>query len=135
MITKVLAVDPGTAKCGLAIVSRGPVVEHRGIVAKSEVAAAVRDLAERFNPERILIGGGTGAAEIGRLLKNAELGLEVETVDERFSSELARARYFQENPPRGWRRLIPVTMQTPPRPIDDYAAVLLAERYLGEVDG
>ena len=135
MIARVLAVDPGTAKCGLAVVSRGPVVEHRAIVAKSEIVAAVRDLADKYQPELILIGGGTGAADIGRLLENAELGLEVETVDERFTSELARARYFQENPRRGWRRLIPVTMQTPPEPIDDYAAVLLAERYLGEVDG
>ena len=135
MIARVLAVDPGTAKCGLAVVSRGPVVEHRAVVAISELVAAVRDLADKYQPDRILIGGGTGATDIGRLLENAELGLEVETVDERFTSELARERYFQENPRRGWRRLIPVTMQTPPEPIDDYAAVLLAERYLGEVDG
>ncbi|HKM17981.1 MAG TPA: pre-16S rRNA-processing nuclease YqgF, partial [Limnochordia bacterium] len=34
------------------------------------------------------------------------------------------------HPPRGWRRLLPVSLQTPPVPIDDYVAVILAQRYL-----
>jgi len=42
----------------------------------------------------------------------------------------ARARYFAANPPRGWRRIVPRGMLLPPRPIDDFAAVLIAERFL-----
>ena len=34
------------------------------------------------------------------------------------------------NPPRGWRRLLPVSMQMPPEPYDDYVAVILAQRFL-----
>ena len=37
--------------------------------------------------------------------------------------------YWREHPPRGLMRLIPVTMQVPPVPVDDYVAVILAERY------
>jgi len=54
----------------------------------------------------------------------------VELVDERETTLLARARYFADHPPRGWRRLVPRGMLLPPRPIDDYAALLIAERYL-----
>ena len=132
MVTRVLAVDPGTAKCGLAVVSRGPVVEHRSVVTKAEIVTVVRNLVEQHKPGRILVGGGTGTEGISRLLCAANLDVEVEIVDERFSTEMARARYFREHPPRGWRRLIPITLQTPPEPIDDYVAVLLAERYLAE---
>ena len=51
-------------------------------------------------------------------------------VDERATTLLARRRYFDANPPRGWKRLVPRGMLLPPRPIDDFAAVLIAERLL-----
>jgi hypothetical protein len=51
-------------------------------------------------------------------------------VNEKHSSERARLRYFKETPPRGIWRLIPITLQVPPVPIDDYAAVIVAEDYL-----
>ena len=127
---RVLAIDPGRAKCGVAVVRQGPVVEHRSVVAKSEIIEAVRKLATEYRPDRVLIGGGTGGADVSRLIRGASLGLEIETVDERFTSELARERYFREHPPRGLRRLIPLSLQVPPEPIDDYAAILLAEEYL-----
>jgi RNase H-fold protein (predicted Holliday junction resolvase) len=53
-------------------------------------------------------------------------------VDERETTLRARSLYFADHPPRGWRRLIPLGMQMPPRPIDDYAAVLIARRYLAD---
>jgi hypothetical protein len=34
------------------------------------------------------------------------------------------------HPPRGWRRFVPRGMLLPPRPIDDFAALLIAERLL-----
>ena len=37
---------------------------------------------------------------------------------------------MDEHRPKGIARLIPKGMRTPPEPIDDYAAVILAERYL-----
>jgi hypothetical protein len=50
-------------------------------------------------------------------------------VDETDTSYRARALYFADHPPRGWRRLVPLGLQLPPRPIDDYAALLIARRY------
>jgi len=57
-------------------------------------------------------------------------GLPIELVDERETTLLARARFFVDHPPRGWRRLVPRGMLLPDRPIDDYAALLIAQRYL-----
>ena len=42
----------------------------------------------------------------------------------------ARELYFREHPPRGWRRLVPTGLQLPPVPVDDYAAILIARRFL-----
>jgi hypothetical protein len=56
--------------------------------------------------------------------------MRIVLVDEKGTSLLARERYLKENPPAGWRRLLPSGMQIPKEPYDDYAALLLAERYL-----
>ena len=42
----------------------------------------------------------------------------------------ARQRYWQLEPPRGWRRLLPEGLRLPPRDIDDVVAQLLLERHL-----
>ena len=74
------------------------------------------------------IGRGTNAAAVAEIART--LGLRVELVDERETTLLARSRYFDDHPPRGWRRFVPRGMLLPSRPIDDYAALLIAERYL-----
>jgi RNase H-fold protein (predicted Holliday junction resolvase) len=131
-----LAMDPGTAKCGLAVVRRidseGPTrfeTLHRCVVERQEVGDAVRELASRYSPGVILIGNGTMSKEYRRLVE--ELGVApVRIVDEEFSTLRARTLYFKHNPPRGLRRLIPTSMQTPSCPYDDYVAVILAQSFL-----
>ena len=51
-------------------------------------------------------------------------------VDEKDTTIQARERYWEHNPRRGWRRLLPATMFLPPEPVDDFAAFVLAERVL-----
>ena len=43
----------------------------------------------------------------------------------------ARQRYWELEPPRGWRRLLPKGLRVPPRDIDDVVAQLLLERHFG----
>jgi RNase H-fold protein (predicted Holliday junction resolvase) len=125
----VLGIDPGTRKCGYAIVTElGAEPLALGIVPTERLAEALRELLERHTIRAVALGGGTHAASVGAVAK--ELGLTVTIVDERETTLLARERYFRANPPRGWRRLIPRGMLLPPRPIDDYAALLIAERLL-----
>jgi RNase H-fold protein (predicted Holliday junction resolvase) len=133
----VIAIDPGTAKCGLALVSLNSkhevqVIRHKVIQISdfcSEISAWVNEKA----PEAFVVGTGTGSkavvAELGERFPDAGILL----LEEAFTTENARKRYWEENPPRGWRRFIPRTMLTPPEPVDDYAAVLLAEMALKEM--
>lgn len=130
----VLAIDPGRMKCGVAVVKRGASggsshTLYRGVIDTGAVPDVILELARAHNPDMILIGDGTNSAALVRAVE--DLGpASVKVVDEKFTTLQARNRYFAENPPRGLRRLIPISLQTPPRPFDDYVAVILAERFL-----
>jgi RNase H-fold protein (predicted Holliday junction resolvase) len=130
----VLGIDPGTRKCGFALLTGGgrPPLEI-GIVPTETLAARIGELAGRYRIRAVALGGGTHTAAVASLI--AGLGLPVSVVDEYETTLLARRRYFAVNPPRGWRRFVPQGMLLPPRPIDDFAALLIAERFLsGEGD-
>jgi RNase H-fold protein (predicted Holliday junction resolvase) len=124
---RVLSVDPGREKCGVAVVDRRDGVLARGVVPTTMIAHVVRDLERAHMPQKILIGNGTYHREVRKELRDLETA--VETVPERRTTERARKRYFEEFPPRGLWRFFP-GLCTPPMPIDDYAAVLIAEDYL-----
>ena len=125
----ILGIDPGTRKCGIAIVERlGAPPEALEIVPLPAFPDRLAELAATFGIELAAIGRGTNAAQIVAAVERQ--GLPHALVDERETSLLARARYFADHPPRGWRRWVPRGMLLPERPIDDYAALLIAERYL-----
>jgi len=125
----VLGIDPGTRKCGFAVIERlGAPPLALDIVPLAGVAERLATLVGAYPIERIAVGKGTNAAVIVDAVRAT--GVPFELVDERETTLLARARFFQDHPPRGWRRLVPRGMLLPDRPIDDYAALLIAERYL-----
>ncbi len=126
----VLAIDPGSCKCGVAVVRGGVgvTVLHRAVLPTERISDALQRLCAEHQPDIILLGNGTTAKNVAETA--SRLGLELSLVDETLTSVAARKRYFTENPPRGLRRLIPTSMQTPSEPYDDYVAIILAERYL-----
>jgi RNase H-fold protein (predicted Holliday junction resolvase) len=125
----VLGIDPGTRKCGYAAVAASGVPPlELGIVPTEELAERIAELAARLPLRAVALGGGTHTSAVAPLL--TALGLPVRVIDERETTLLARRRYFEVNPPTGWRRLVPRGMLLPPRPIDDFAALLIAERLL-----
>jgi RNase H-fold protein (predicted Holliday junction resolvase) len=132
-VTTVLAIDPGRAKCGLAVVSGIPgehsQVLHRSTAERSGLSETVRSLAAIHAPDIVLLGNGTGHQQALEDIRQT-IHAPVQVVDEHGTTLIARKLYFRENPPRGWRRLIPVSMQTPPEPYDGYVAQLLAQRHL-----
>jgi RNase H-fold protein (predicted Holliday junction resolvase) len=128
---RVLAIDPGTAKCGIALVEQvnTPTVLHREIVSTDTALNRILELCTTYRVETVLIGDATGGKPLCRTLCQ-NTALPVHTVCEERTSERARQRYRKENPPRGWRKLLPAGLQTPAEPYDDYAAVILAEDWL-----
>lgn len=127
-----LAIDPGRQKCGLAV-GEDQVILARAIVPAVGVVETVRDWARRYTVDRILVGDRTGAEAIRDQLTNAFPSLPIIPVSEKDTTLQARRRYFADHPPRGWRRLLPLSMQVPPEPYDDYAAVVILERYLAVI--
>lgn len=125
---RVLAIDPGSDKCGLAVLDPQAGMLARGIVPTETLEAVVRSWVREHRPLRLVMGAGTSSRAARKTLE--ALGLPLDLVPEGHTTERARKRYFHEHPPRGWRRLIPLGLQVPPIPVDDYAAVLIAEDYL-----
>lgn len=132
MAQMIIAVDPGREKCGIAVVheQQGPVMQD--VVPTARLTFVVEELLITHKVEMVVIGDGTSSQEAKEKLENIIIdgeNVKVVLVNERNSTDEARKRYWQENPPHGFKRLIPVTMQVPPKPVDDYVAVILAERY------
>jgi len=126
----VLAVDPGRDKCGVAVVDAGGVVLARLIVPTTDVVASLEPLLQRHEVSRLVIGSSSISRTLREELSAARPALAVAVVDETGSTLQARLLYWRANPRRGWRRLAPLSLQVPPEPIDDWAAVVLAGRYL-----
>ncbi len=126
----ILAVDPGRDKVGVVLYSFKTGIVGQEIIPFNELSSYLARLGSKYRVEKVLIGDGTCSKDLASLL--AKEGWEYTFVDERNSSEEARALFFKENPPRGWRRLIPPGLLTPPRPIDDFAARIILKRFLNK---
>lgn len=126
----VLAVDPGRLKCGIAVGGRGSVLA-RAVVPAGQVAEVVASWAREFGVKRVLVGRGTGSLAVREVLAGVAGLPSIEGVEEAGSTLEARRRYFRDHPPRGWRRLLPLSLQVPPEAYDDYVAELLIERAFG----
>lgn len=129
MSRAVLGIDPGTRKVGFALVqdADSPAIA-RGIEPLDTLLGRLRHLLADHPIRAVALGSGTNAAKLARMLE--ELDVPVHIIDETDTTYRARALYFAEHPPRGWRRLVPIGLQLPPGPIDDYAAMLIARRYI-----
>ena len=126
----VAAVDPGRDKCGLAVVSDAGEVLLQRVIATEHLEEEAKAVVAAHGPACFLLGNGTTSKKAESRLRSAIPSLPVQVVDEYRTTELARKEYWKANPPSGWRRLLPTSMQVPPVPVDDFVAVLLAKRYL-----
>lgn len=130
----VLAIDPGSSKCGMALATRdseGKV--HLLWSAISPRDEAVRHLvtAHEVAPyTMIIVGSGTASKPLIADIRAEMPSMAILIVDEKDTTFQARERYWEHHQRRGWRRLLPSTLQVPPEPIDNFAALILAERVL-----
>jgi RNase H-fold protein (predicted Holliday junction resolvase) len=132
----VLSIDPGRNKCGFALAVRNEprnvdLLWHKVIPTESLIEG-VHEARGHSDFELVIVGGGTTSREAVERLREAFFGLSILVVDERDTTLHARERYWEHYPRRGWRRLLPASLQIPPGPVDDFAALVLAERVLLE---
>ena len=127
MSRPVLAIDPGREKCGVAVLASDGQVLVQEVVATAELDAAVGTLVRAYEPD-VIMGNGTTSADAKKRVE--ALGVSVTLVDEYRTTDAAKCAYWEAHPPRGWRRLMPRGMLVPPVPVDDFVAVILAQRFL-----
>ncbi|OGC35483.1 hypothetical protein A2311_04785 [candidate division WOR-1 bacterium RIFOXYB2_FULL_48_7] len=126
----ILAIDPGKDKCGLAVLADSGQAIMRTIVSRRELPNKVALLLNNSEVQTVVMGdtafGKKAASEIGLLLE----GKHFYFVSEKNSTLEARKRYWATCPPPGWLKYFPLSLLIPPVPIDDFAAVVLGERFL-----
>jgi RNase H-fold protein (predicted Holliday junction resolvase) len=136
---KVLAIDPGREKCGVAVVEQDAnntlkVLWH-AVVSRLELEVQLASLLDIHQPDAMVLGHATSSQALHKVLSSQWPHWSVHVVEETNSTLEARALYWEAHPPQGWRRMVPLSLQVPPVPIDDWAAVVLARRYLKSVSG
>ena len=129
MKNEILAIDPGREKTGIAILNNSDVLEHK-IINSEELVQIIKSLLEKYIIKRIVMGNGTSSKKKYDLLKREFMDRDIVLINEYRTTDEARKLYFQENPPKGWKKLIPLGMQVPPVPVDDYAAIVIGRKYL-----
>lgn len=128
--TKVLAVDPGKDKCGVALFDENQSLCFKSIVPSEKIFDAILPFLDE-NEIILALGNGTTSQTFLKKLtdKYPDRFQKIVLIDEYRSTDEARKLYFQENPPTGWKKFLPLGLLSPPCSIDDYAAMVIAKRY------
>ena len=125
-----LGIDPGRSKTGLALVNGAGKIVKIHIAESQNIDNEIMEFIKNSCPVHIVLGNGTNSRNIGESVKRVLPDVMVTVVEEAHSTEEARTLYWQKNPPKGLKKLIPLGMLVPPVPLDAYAAVILVRRFL-----
>lgn len=124
----VVGIDPGRDKCGVAILNSDGEIFFEKVIETANFEQTLKNLFAQYNFEIAILGDGTTHKNAEKILRS--LNIEVKIVDEKHTTEEARRLYWKKNPPHGWRKLLPVSMQVPPEPVDGIVAEILVTRFL-----
>jgi RNase H-fold protein (predicted Holliday junction resolvase) len=125
-----IGIDPGSSKCGYAVIGSDGVRVALEVVPLGELADRIARDAATAEIEAICIGHATNSREIEKLCRSRWPEIPIVIVDETNTTLDARRRYYDENPPKGLLRLLPRGLLVPSAPLDGYAALLIIERWL-----
>ena len=123
-----MGIDPGRDKCGVAVLTAAGEIKFQRVIPTEELADVIKNLAAQLKVESVILGDGTTHKSAAQKISAA--GLKFQLVDEKHTTEEARREYWKKNPPRGWRKLLPTSMQVPPEPVDAIVAEILVRRFL-----
>lgn len=124
----VVGIDPGRDKCGVAVLNSDGEIFFEKVIETANFEQTLKNLFAQYNFEIAILGDGTTHKNAEKILRS--LNIEVKIVDEKHTTEEARRLYWKKNPPHGWRKLLPVSMQVPPEPVDGIVAEILVTRFL-----
>ncbi|MEA5594603.1 pre-16S rRNA-processing nuclease YqgF [Rivularia sp. UHCC 0363] len=130
----ILGFDPGRDKCGVAVMGLDRQLQYHEVLSSSNAIATIKVLYQKYAISLLVMGDQTTSKLWKQQIQeNLSPTVNIILVDERYTSLEARDRYWIMYPPKGFTKLLPAGMRTPPRPIDDIVAILLIERYLNRL--
>ncbi|MFW6273820.1 MAG: Holliday junction resolvase RuvX [Halanaerobium sp.] len=130
-----LALDPGRDKVGTAVLDYEAQEQEKTIVKIDELSEHLKEIFKIYKIEEIIIGNGTGAEKVIKLIKNNFKSRKIKLVEEEFTTEEAQARYLKEKPMSNYEKLLrKIVSWKLKKPLDDYAALIIAEKYLKKLD-
>jgi hypothetical protein len=128
-LTLFAAIDPGRSKCGLVLADSSRLeVLAAGVLPPQRCREQLMGWIRADQCSNVVLGDGTGSPPWRQWLLEQQLAARV--VPEAGTTLAARDRYWELEPARGWRRLLPKGLRLPPRDVDDVVAQILLERHL-----
>ena len=94
----IMAVDPGTKKCGLAVLDYALNILDKKIVNVEMLKYELISFAAKYAVSRVVIGEGTGSKKIKQELSQMELPFDIVFIPEKFTTLDAKKRYYKDNP-------------------------------------
>lgn len=121
-----LAVDPGTSKCGLAVMDTDGLVHEKLVAPLEGLTNTVQTLISvHTGVEVVAIGAGTGSKPVAKILKAVCTGTDVIYVQEKNTTLRARELYEKDHPRRWPASMLPFGLFGMPEDMDAYAAVAI----------
>ena len=130
---KYLGVDPGRDKCGIAILEANCSPVLLDIVATENIDTYFDSLFNKYNIVLSIVGSGTYSTEIKNILEEKNYA-PITLVDEKYTTIKAEDRYREDHPLKGYKRFLSKFAKwSPASNVDDYAALVIAEKYLKNI--
>ena len=127
-----IAIDPGNEKTGMALLTETGELVSKVIQPTLRCEEQLTKWIEDETITTIVCGNGTNHKYMFKMIQEIGRSYSIPTqlVDESHTTEEARRRYWTYNPPKGLKRFIPIGMQYPPVPVDDFTAWIIGERFV-----
>ena len=124
----VIGIDPGRKMSGICVEDRFQGTIKRRVISSRTLLDCLAKYKSTYPDAVIVCGDSAASREI--INKINTLNFPIEFVNEENTTMEARKIYWQRHKKPWWGVFLPYTMLSPKRRIDDYAAVIIARRYL-----
>jgi RNase H-fold protein (predicted Holliday junction resolvase) len=99
------------------------------VVPTADIEGRIENEIRNGGVAALCVGHATTSRAIIDLCLTRWPEIPLQVVDETNTTFEARARYFEDNPPKGLLRFVPRGLLVPKERLDGYAALLIVERY------
>lgn len=130
----IAAIDPGSEKTGVALIDEKGSLLCKAIIPTGELKQWLTSTYKKRAFSHIVMGNGTNHKHLQPVAEawvNRQAGgITFSLIDENYTTVEGRKLYFKYTPRRGWRRFVPLALQYPPEPVDDFVAWIIGLRYI-----